>query len=81
MAVLNFSGEKEKKWVEAIKLYWATSLSGLSIAEAKMSFLEAMKQWSLFGSSFFPVESKKPKNVLIAINKDGFFILNNGSPV
>ncbi len=68
--------------MEAIQAYWATSLSGLSKSEAKMSFLEKMKEWSLFGSSFFEAEfSRKPKHVLIAINKDGFFVLNNTSPV
>jgi len=79
LQLLNYPTQRVKAWVETIKLAWG-ALSGTSAVEAKNIYLEKMKEWHLFGSSIFCVEQRvKPKKALVAINKEGLFILNRQS--
>jgi len=77
LEILNIGTEKQKAMVDTIVLLW-TQLAGTSAGEAKARFLTIMRGWTFFGAQLFLAEQrKKPKEVLIAITKDGIFILDH----
>ena len=55
-------------------------LSGYSPSEARLSYLDFVKSWKIYGSAYFFVEPQNnrdlPPEVVLAINKSGIIIVD-----
>lgn len=79
--LLQLNKNQIKAWVDTIIACWL-ALSGTNSNEAKTIYIRQAKNWHLFGSSIWPVEQKfKPKKLLMCINKEGLFVLNQQTMV
>ena len=63
---------------QLLKLY--SKLSGYSAKEARLSYLDYVKSWKIYGSSYFRAEPKQnrefPHEVILAINAKGILIVD-----
>jgi len=74
-----FGQKKSSEWESAILKQHATH-TGKSPEDAKSDYIEIVKQWSFYGTTFFPacknVSSKKlPQKVVIGVNADGIVLV------
>jgi hypothetical protein len=72
------------KWVSLCPWfdeYWHIFISELTESECKLKFLQFLNQQETFGSTFFVVNQKTinsyPETLLIAINRNGFHIIDS----
>ena len=75
-----FCGGNTAARVDNISKVWARLAGKYTAKEAKKNYLEFIKQWRLYGSSYFIVEPQNspdlPKKVVVAINAKGILVVD-----
>eukprot|EP00753_Platysulcus_tardus_P009044 PLAT178.1.p1 GENE.PLAT178.1~~PLAT178.1.p1 ORF type:complete len:440 (-),score=275.39 PLAT178.1:246-1565(-) len=69
-------------WEGGIGRQWER-LKGMSPRDAKMAYLNIVREWDFYGADFFPVAFEGgrpfPAEVFIAVKEDGILVLNKDS--
>ena len=76
---LQFQRESDLEF-QILRLY--NRLKGLSQLDARLSYLDYVRTWRLYGSTFFSVTSVNqniPEDVILAISKSGIIVLEGKS--
>ena len=74
------AGSHDVRESQIIALY--SKLAGYSKAEARLSYLDYVRSWKIYGSTYFfaqPQSGSLPREVVLAVNSRGILIIDSHS--